>query len=313
MKQFAIFADSGSNLPHALRRERDIRIIPYTCTVDGEERLCYEEDIPFVETAKRFYDAMRSGADVKTSLIVSERFIEALTPALEEGLDVLLFTISSGISGTSMQAQEAAKALAARYPSRKVFVLDSANASLGEGLILLKAADLRDLGESAEACAEWVKENAYKMNSFLTVDDLKYLRKTGRISRTVAIAGTLLNIKPLLQADGSANAKITAFGKARGRKKALAELAAIFEKRAVRPESQTIAIAHADCEDDARELAEMLRARGAGDIIIEYYDLCTGSHVGPGTVALFFWGSDRRSVQPAAETQPAGRVAVHKA
>lgn len=313
MKQFAIFVDSGANIPNDIRIARDIRVIPFRYTVDGEERPCFTEDMPFEETAKQFYDAMRAGAEAKTSLLTAGTFEEALRPVLEEGRDVLLFTISSGISGTYAQAKEAADNLMKEYPGRKVYALDSANASLGEGLIAIKVADLRDLGESAQACAEWVRVNTYKMNSFLTVDDLKYLRRSGRISRTVAIAGTLLNIKPILRADESDNAKIVACGKARGRRKALESIAQIFAERAVRPESSTVAIAHGDCLEDAKYLARLLQAKGANDIIIEYYDLCTGSHVGPGTVALFFWGKDRRAALPEVQKQPAANPVTHKA
>ena len=312
MNQFAIFVDSAANIPRDICTARDIRVIPFRYSVNGEERPCYTEDMPFRETAKQFYDAMRAGAEAKTSLLPANIFENAMRPALEHGQDVLLFTLSSGISGTHAQAQEAGRRLREAFPARKVYVLDSANASLGEGLIALKTADLRDMGESAEACAEWVKENTYKMNSFLTVDDLRYLRRSGRISRTVAIAGTLLNIKPLLQADGSENAKIVSCGRARGRKKALEAIADAFAKRAVRPESNTVAIAHADCEKDALLLADMLRERGANDIIIEYYDLCTGSHVGPGCVALFFWGKDRRRESFSAALAPSAQPAPQK-
>lgn len=312
MNKFAIYVDSAANIPNAIRIARDIRVIPFNFIIDGEERPCFSEDMPFEQTAKQFYDAMRAGTEAKTSLLPAEIFADAIRPALEEERDVLLFTLSSGVSGTFAQAQEAGKRLQKEYPDRKIFVLDSANASLGEGLIAIKVADLRDMGESAEACAEWVKENTYKMNSFFTVDDLKYLRRSGRISRTVAIAGTLLNIKPILQADASDNAKIVSCGRVRGRKKALETIADIFAKRAVRPESNTIAIAHADCEKDALMLADMLRERGANDIIIEYYDLCTGSHVGPGCVALFFWGKDRRKEAFSPETAPAAHPAPQK-
>ena len=312
MKKFAIYVDSGANIPNDIRIARDIRVIPFHYMIDGEEHPCFTEDMPFEETAKKFYDAMRAGAEAKTSLLSADVFEEALTPALEEGRDVLLFTISSGISGTFAQAQEAAKRLTERYPGRKVFALDSANASLGEGLIAIKVADLRDLGESAEACAEWVRENTYKMNSYFTVDDLKYLRRSGRISRTVAIAGTLLNIKPLLRADKSTNAKIVSCGKARGKKNALEEIADIFFKRAVRPDSNTVAITHGDCPEDAEFLANLLRAKGVSDIIVEIHDICTGAHVGPGMVGLFFWGKDRRIAFPIGDSQPATSPVAHK-
>lgn len=301
MRNFDIYVDSGANIPEQLTKERGINVISFTYTVDGVEKNCYEEGVPFDEIAKQYYADLRGGAEIKTSLIAKDTFINAVTPSLRAGKDVLLTTISSGISGTYQQALEAKSELEKQFPDQKVYVLDSTNASMGEGLLAIKAADLRDMGESAETCANWIKENAYKMNSYLTVGDLKFLRRSGRISTTLAIAGTLLNIKPVLRADGSANAKIVFYGKERGRKKALAALAQVFAETATDPANQKIAVMHADCEDDALELVEMLKAHGAKDVVVGYYDLCTGSHVGPGTVALFFMGKDRRSAAGAAE------------
>ena len=313
MNDFEIYVDSSANIPDDLRKKHGIRVIPYICTINGREISCIDDTRSYSETAKTFYEAMRNNADVKSSLIVEARFAEALTPVLEEGKDVILFTIASGISGTYQQALAAQKGLEKQFPERKVYVVDSANASLGEGLLALKAADLRDMGESAEACAEWAKQNAYKMNSVFTVDDLKYLRKGGRISRTLAIAGSLLNIKPLLRADGGANAKIAFFGKARGRKKAVSAIVEAFDKYVIRPESQTIAIAHADCEEEALALAETLKEHGARDVIVEYYDICTGIHVGPGTLALFFMGKDRKTEFALPEAKSHGKAVPHKA
>lgn len=312
MADFEIFVDSAANLPDEIRLQRGIHVIPYLCTMDGENFSCYDENGNFREAAQTFYRKMRENAEIKTSLIGEERIVEALTPSLEAGKDVVLITISAGISGTYNQAVNAQKSLLKRFPERKIFVADSANASLGEGLLAIKVADLRDLGESAEACAEWLKRNTYKMNSFFTVEDLNYLRKGGRISRTLALAGSLLGIKPLLTADGGIPAKLSFMGKARGRKKALSAIVEAFDKNAVRPETQTVAIAHADCEDEAKELAETLKAHGAGEVILEYYDLCTGSHVGPGTIAVFFMGTDRRNDPPLSEPLPLGKTVQNK-
>lgn len=312
MNSFDIFVDSSANIPDALVQKHGIGVISYTCTVNGREMLCYDRDMPFEETAKNYYAQMRGGADVKTSLVDAARIVAAVAPSLAAGRDALMVTIASGISGTYSQALEAKKQLEATFPGRKFYVLDGANAGLGQGLQALKIADLRDMGESAEACAEWQRTNAYKVNSYFTVGDLKYMRKGGRISATLAIAGTLLNIKPILMADGSDNAKIVFAGKERGRKKALAALAGYYRERADKSPNNTVAIAHADCEEDALALADMVREAGAGDIIIEYYDICTGTHVGPGTVALFFFGKDRRECAAAAEKKTAGKTAAKK-
>lgn len=310
--QFDIYTDSAANIPEELVAKHDIRVIPYVITVNGEERLSYEQGTPFSETAKRYYDDMRAGAEVKTSLISAERIMEAVAPSLEAGRDALIVTISSGVSGTYAQAIEAKKQLEERFGDARLYVCDSANASMAEGLQVLRIANLRDMGESAEDCVKWQQTNAYKVNSYFTVSDLKYLRKGGRISATLAIAGTILNIKPILRADGGTPAKISFFGKERGRKKALLALAEAYKEKAVQPENYTAAICHADCEEDALALADMLRERGAKDIVIEYYDLCTGSHVGPGTVALFFYGKDRRTPAEIAESRAQGKPVARK-
>lgn len=293
-KSFDIFTDSAANLTEEMLASSGIGVISYTCLVDGKETLCYEDGKPFSEKAKEFYESMSHGAEVKTSLVGEARITEAVTPSMERGNDVLFITISSGISGTHNQALQAQKELCRLFPQCRLIVVDSANASLGEGLLAMSAAKLRDMGESIDACAKWLEENKYKMNSYVTVNDLKYLRKGGRISATLAIAGTLLNIKPIIKADGGSPAKLTFFSKERGRRRALETLANSFSENAEAPETQTVAITHCNCAEDAERLAEMVRERGARDVVIEFYDMCTGSHVGPGTVALFFMGKDRR-------------------
>ncbi|MDE5667148.1 MAG: DegV family protein [Clostridia bacterium] len=295
MNTFDIFADSGCNIPDALVKKHGIGVVPYLITVNGVDKLCYENDTPFDELAKAFYADLRAGAEVKTSLIGEARFEEAITPSLQAGKDVLLFTISSGISGTHAQAVAAKEELEKKFPKNKVYVIDTANASMGSCLIVTKVADLRDMGLGAEECAEWAKNNAYKLNSYVVVDDLKFLRKGGRVSAVAAIAGTLLNIKPVLWANDTAPAKLAVFTKERGRKKAVATILKAFDDKVENLADQTVAIAHADCLNDANELAEALKARGVKDIIIDYYDLCTGAHAGPDTLALFFFGKDRRA------------------
>ena len=300
MYPFEIITDSAVNLPDELRIGRNIHVIPFRYTVDGKEYSCLEEGVPFSESAKKFYKLLNAGADIKTSLISESRFMEEAEPFLSAGKDVLILTIASGISGTHRQATAAAETLSKKYPDRSVVVIDSANASMGQGLLALKAADLRDMGESCLSVADWLKENAYTLNSYLTVDNLKYLKKSGRISALAALAGTLLSIKPVIKADGSDTPKLAVCGKEHGRKKSISALLKAFKENVVNPETQVVAITHADCEEEALSLAEEVKKLGVKDVIIEYYDLCTGSHVGPGTIALFFVGRDRRmSTAPA--------------
>lgn len=291
MRNFDIFVDSAANLTEDMINDFDINVVSYTCSIDGKEMECYEKGVPYEQTAKQFYDAMRAGSETKTTLVNAEKIKKAVIPSLKAGRDVLFITISSQISGTYNQAKLAAEELKAQFPDNKMIVADSFNASLGEGMFAVQAARLGELGESIETCAEWIESHKLNMNSVFTVSQLKYLKRGGRISTTLAIAGTLLNIKPVLK--GDANGKISFAGNERGRKKALARLVEMFEKNVIGPESQTVCITHADCLEDAEALRDMLLARGANDVVINMYDICTGSHVGPGTIALFFMGKDR--------------------
>lgn len=294
MNKFDIFADSGNNIPDELIEKYEIGVIPYLCTVNGAERACYEKGAPFAETAKKFYADMRAGAEIKTSLIGAARFEEVLTPSLQAGKDVILFTITQTLSGTHAQAVAAKEELEKKFPKNKVYVIDTANASMGSCLIVLKVAQMRASGADAAECADWAQENAYKVHSYVTVEDLKFLRKGGRVSAVAAIAGTLLNIKPVLWANDTVPAKLEVLCKERGKKKALATILKAFDENVENADAQTVAIAHADCIEDANYLKEALEAKGVKNVIVEYYDLCTGGHVGPGTVALFFFGKDRR-------------------
>ena len=299
---FDIYVDSAANLTEDMILNHNIKVIPFTYTSNGTEKLCFESGVPFSETAKKFYEDMAQGTEIKTSLVCEANFTEAVTPSLEQGKDVLIITITAGISGTNAQAMKARTALKEKFPDRQIYVADSANASLGEGLIAVYAAKLRESGENIQTCVNWIEDNKYKLNSYVTVNDLKYLRKSGRVSTIAAIAGAILNIKPMLKADSNSPAKLTVYGKERGRRKSIEAIIKGFTENVINPENQTIAITHCNCEDEALSLAEKLRELGAKEIVIEYYDLCTGSHVGPGTIALFFMGKDRRNLSANSET-----------
>lgn len=311
--EFDIFVDSAANLTDEMVEETGIKVIPFTYTVNGTIKSCYEHDKPFKETAKAYYKLLSEGADIKTSLVCEEDFIKAISPSMEQGKDVLLVTITQGLSGTYAQAVKAMNALKEKFPERKMFVLDSVNASLGEGLLAVQAAKMKSAGESLDACAAWIEENRYRMNSVVTVNDLKYLKRSGRVSTIVAIAGALLNIKPMLHADGSSPAMLTVYAKERGRKKSIDAMIKNFTDNVIDPANQTIAITHCDCEEEANALADKLRQLGANDIVIEFYDLCTGSHVGPGTLALFYMGKERRSAATVAEHKKFGLFAKKNA
>lgn len=312
MGTFDIFSDSSANLPDEYVKQYDITLIPYSYVMDGEVFSTYDGNVPFRTLARKFYDALRAGKEAKTSLIGKETFKAAMEPSLKAGRDVMLITIASGISGTYGEAVKAQKELAEAYPDRTVVVRDSQNASLGQGLLVLHVARLREQGADLAACTRWFDENCYKLNSYLTVDDLKYLRKSGRVSAILAFAGNLLNIKPLIHASGDEPAKLTMYGKERGRRRSFSAILSAFDELTDTVD-QTVAIAHADCEEDAHAVEAALRERGVKDIVIEYYDICTAAHVGPGTLAVFFLGKDRKLCPAPEEKRAHGKLMAAKA
>ena len=291
MRNFDIFVDSAANLTDEMIEQNDIKVVSYSVNIEGEELETYVKGMPSDDIAKKFYAAMREDKSTKTTLVNAGKIIEAVTPSFEAGRNVLFVTMSSTISGTNAQANFAAEELMKKYPDKKMVVFDSYNASLGEGLFAVYAAKLADMGQSLESCADWMKKNKMRMNSVFTVSSLKYLKRGGRISATLAIAGTILNIKPVLWADE--NGKIVFMSAERGRKKALAKLADTFKANAENPENQIVAITHADSLEDALALKQMLLERGAKEVVINMFEICTGSHAGPGSIALFFLGKER--------------------
>ena len=281
---FAVLTDTSGNLPKRLTDENKIGVIPFTYTVNGEDRVCL--DIENFNGAD-FYRDMKAGQIVTTTQISPQQYADFFEPYLREGLDVIFVSMSSGISGSYNSANIAAELLRESYPDRSVRPIDTRGAALGEGLVALQAAACRDRGMSFEETVAAMEQLSTRMCNVFTVDDLMFLRRGGRLSNLSAIVGTVLNIKPLLK--GDVDGRIVAFAKLRGRKKALEELAKRYDEYVVNAEEQTIGIAHADCPEDAAYLIELLRRNHPPkEILTVGYEPVTGSHVGPGTLALFF-------------------------
>ena len=281
---FQIMTDTSANLPSALAQEKNITVLPFFYYINGARHACLDTK---AFDQQNFYDAMREGADITTSQINPQTYIDARTPYLQQGVDILFVGMAGGISGAYHSAEIAAEELLAAFPERKILLVDSLGASLGEGMLALKAAALQREGRPVEEVHQFLLEYRFRMCNIFTVDDLKYLRKSGRLSNISSLLGTLLQIKPLLK--GSAEGKIVAFSKVRGRKNSLQALAARYDEYVVDAGSQTIAIAHADCQEDANYLIELLkRNHPPKDVLTVCYEPVTGSHVGPGTIALFF-------------------------
>ncbi|MDO4389434.1 MAG: DegV family protein [Eubacteriales bacterium] len=285
---FQILTDTSANLDTAVLQQRNIHVIPFHFYVDGQSHFC-ENTAKF--DGKAFYDAIRAGARSTTSQISPQAYIDEMTPMLAAGDDVLFVSMSSGISGSFASSQVAAQHLSAEFPQRRIRLVDTRGASLGEGLLALRAADMRDAGADIDETADAIFALHRNMCQIFTVEDLKYLRATGRVSGAAALVGSILQIKPLLKGDDEG--KIVCFSKLRGRKRSIQAMAERYDELVKDAEAQTVGIAHADCPEDAEMLATLLQHNHPPrEIMTVVYEPVTGSHVGPGALALFFLGDE---------------------
>lgn len=285
---FRIVTDTSSNLPTAYLQAENITVIPFTFHTESGEQSCMDT-ASF--DAKAFYTAMRNGEKVTTSQIPPQRFVDNIRPMLENGEDVLFVSMSSGISGSYASSKIAANQLAEEFPERKMLTVDTYSASLAEGIVVMRAVECRKEGLSIDETYQILRALRHRIAQIFTVGDLRYLKRTGRLSNLEAAVGTVLQIKPLLK--GDPEGKIVCFAKVRGRQRAIEEMAKRYKELVVSPETQTVCISHADCEADAQILASMLRrSKAPKDILIVDYEPVTGSHVGPGALALFFVSDD---------------------
>ena len=287
---YTIVTDTSANLDSAVLEAQGICTIPFSFydSKDEKEQTCLDTHS---FDGEAYYENMRRGTRYVTSQITPQRYIEAMTPLLQAGQDILFVGMSSGISGSYHSAESAAQTLREEFPERQIRLVDTLGASLGEGLLVLHAIDRHNAGAGLDELADELMTLRHRMCQVFTVDDLKYLHLSGRISGVVALAGNILSIKPLLK--GNEEGKIVCSGRVRGRKAAIKALADRYDELVVDAPSQTVGIAHAGCAQDAAMLAEMLRQKKAPkDILTVCYEPVTGSHVGPGTLALFFLSDD---------------------
>ena len=285
---FTILTDTSANLPSAYLAEHGIGVVPFTYYIKDKAFSCLDTE---GFDGKKFYRAMRMGADIKTSQINLFAYIHFFEPYLERGEDILMICMSSGISGAFHCAEMAKIELMSKYPKRKIKLVNTLAASLGEGLFVMRAVALRDAGCDLRETFKTIQKEVKRMYQVFTVDDLMYLKKTGRVKGSVAIVGNMLHVKPLLK--GNENGEIVNFSKTIGRKRAIEDLAQKYNQLVKDPEEQVVGIAHADCKEDAKYLADLLnRKKPPKSILTVMYEPVTGSHVGPGTLALFFMGGD---------------------
>lgn len=287
---YKIITDTSANLTEEMIEQYNIDIIPLVFRIGEEEFYSYvkgeKTDI------EQFYDRMRQGEIITTSLISMEKCQDVFESNLKEGKDILYISFSSALSGTYNAALMVAKNLEKEYPERKIYVVDSLAASMGQGLLVYYCAEQKRSGKSIEEVKDWLIENRLQLCHWFTVDDLFHLKRGGRISGTTALVGTVLGVKLVLHVDNEG--RLVPVRKVRTRKKSLISLVDEMEKSCINPTEQIVFISHGDSIDDALYVEELVRDRlNVKDIKINYVDPVIGAHSGPGTIALFFIGNTR--------------------
>lgn len=283
---FRIVTDSGCDFTAEEYSRRELVCQPLTVDFRGETYPDRNDD-----TLGDFYQGLRNGEVAKTSAVNPQQWSDTIRPILDQGEDVLVLAFSSGLSTTYQSAVIAAGELREEYPQRDIRVVDTRSASLGQGLLVHYAAQLRDQGKSLEETTQWVEENKLHLCHWFTVDDLMYLKRGGRISGATAVLGTMLSIKPVLHMDDEGH--LINMSKARGRKAAIRALADKMAQLGEGYDNSTVFICHGDCLEDARYLEQLVREHGAKNVYIGYVGAVIGSHSGPGTLSVFFLGKER--------------------
>lgn len=288
MENYIIFADTGCDIQPSLLAEWGIPSLDLTFKFDGDDKDYLNADMD----VKTFYDKMRKGGVAKTSAVNMERFRVAFEEIVKGGKDILYLGFSGGLSATSNSARLAADDLRDEYPDRKIIIIDTLCASAGHGLIVYLTMEKKNAGASMEEAAEYAKSLIYNIDHWVTVDDLVYLKRGGRISPTVAFVGNTLGLKPVIHVDNEG--KLVSVEKIRGRKNAINHLAEKYASLALDKENGTVFISHADCIEDANTLAAILKEKHGVEVkLITYIGPVIGAHAGPGTLALFFVGKER--------------------
>lgn len=288
MSEYIILTDSSADLPQSKLDELGIEVAPLSVDLGGTTYVNYPDWREIAPHA--FYEELRAGKPAATSAANVESFLDVMTPRLEAGQDVLYIGFSSGLSGTFNAAQVAVEQLCEKYPGRKIIAIDSLCASLGQGLLVSLVAEKKRAGASIDEAADFCRETMLHICHWFTVDDLFYLHRGGRVSKTTAIIGTTLGIKPVMHVDDEGH--LIKVDVARGRKASIKRLA--DKLRQTNTSVSHVYISHGDCPEDAQILKEQLeKDPGVGEVLINVIGPVIGAHSGPGTLALFFVGTQR--------------------
>ncbi len=289
-KEYVIMTDSSCDLSQELADQLGLEVLPLEVMADGKNYRNWLDgrEIGF----KEFYKLAREGKELKTSAVNTAAFEEKMEELLKEDRDILYIGFSTGLSTTYNSGEAAARELREKYPDRKIYTVDTLAASLGQGMIIYYAAKKKEAGATIEEVRDFVENEKLHMCHWFTVDDLNYLKRGGRISAATAAIGTMLSIKPVMHMDNEGH--LVAVGKARGRKAALCQLLDTMGELGEGLEGQTTFICHSDCMDDAQYVASQMKERfGVAQVNINWIGPVIGAHTGPGTIGIFFWGSER--------------------
>ncbi len=290
MSNFAILTDSCCDLPQSIITEHQINVLPLSFLIGEQTYHNYPDNREM--SPQDFYARLRNGEMASTSAVNVGQYHEAFLPVLQQGQDILVLAFSSALSTTYQSAVIAAEDFADQYPDRKILVVDTLSASMGQGLLVYLAAQKAQAGASLEEVHAWVEDNKLSVAHQFTVDDLAFLKRGGRISTATAVVGTMLSVKPLLHV--SEEGKLVSIGKARGRNAALKSLISKVESTALE-NIDTLFISHGDCLEEVEPMVDEIRAKfpQISTVKISNMGPVIGAHAGPGTVAVFYLGTAR--------------------
>lgn len=290
MRDFEIFTDSCSDLPIEYIKEKNIKFARLTCTYNDKT---YFDDFGQNLSYKEFFDDLRKGVTPITSQPSVDEFYTNFKSIVNSGKDILYICVSTGLSGSENSATIAKNMMLEDYPNAKIYIVNVLTASLGQGIMVMKAVEMKEEGKSLEDIVSYVEEHKQRLNTFMTVDDLNHLKRGGRLSTAAAMIGTVFNIKPILSIDQ--HGRVISIDKTRGRKGSLKKLADLLLERIEEAEKQIIGISHGDCIEEVLKLKDAILSKiNVKDVIINYTGPAVGTHGGPNSVSIFFMGKERK-------------------
>ena len=284
MKDYVILTDSCSDLSKDVRESLGIDYVQMNIVYDGKELpASLDWDL---YTPQELYNLMRNGTRITTNQVPVQTFTTVFTKYLEDGKDIVYIGCSSALSGSVNTGKVVADELAEKYPDNKVYVIDSLNSCLGEGLMVIDAAKMKKEGKTAAEVVAYIEANKLKYQQFCAVDDLTYLKRAGRVKASAAFFGNLFGVKPILISNRQG--ENFAIKKIKGRKNSLDEIINMAKSSIVAPETQTVAVVHADCEKDAEYLKNRIESElGVKEVYVNYIGPIIGASAGPGTIAIY--------------------------